>query len=48
MNGLNLFGFIPVSLMLLAYMLEEKNLQFIILFACAGAIDSPNGLLQGT
>lgn len=47
MDGLSLFGFIAVSIMLLAYMLEEKNCHFILLFACACAMGSLYGFLQG-
>ncbi|MBM3575329.1 MAG: hypothetical protein ACKOB7_01000 [Methylocystis sp.] len=47
MDGLSLFGFIAVSIMLLAYMLEEKSRHFILLFACACAMGSLYGFLQG-
>lgn len=47
MDGLSLFGFIAVSIMLLAYMLEDKSRHFILLFACACAMGSLYGFLQG-
>ena len=47
MDGLSLFGFIAVSIMLLAYMLEDKSPHFILLFACACAMGSLYGFLQG-
>jgi hypothetical protein len=47
MDSLSLFGFAAISFMLLAYMFENKNPYFVLLFACACAMGSLYGFLQG-
>lgn len=47
MDSLSLFGFVAISFMLLAYLFEDKNPYFVLLFACACAMGSLYGFLQG-
>ncbi|GDX37831.1 hypothetical protein LBMAG20_00460 [Methylocystaceae bacterium] len=46
MDSLSLFGFVAISFMLLAYLFEDKNPYFVLLFACACAMGSLYGFLQ--
>jgi hypothetical protein len=47
MDTLTLFGLIAVILMLIFYMLEQKNPWFIFAFSVACALSSIYGFLQG-
>jgi hypothetical protein len=47
MDRLTLFGLFAVSAMLLCYALEERSPWFIFGFACACALGSAYGFLQG-
>ena len=47
MNPLNAFGLFAVTAMLVFYALEKRNPRFILAFACACALGSVYGFLQG-
>lgn len=47
MNVLTAFGLIAVSLMLVFYMLESRSRWYTLAFACACALGSAYGFLQG-
>jgi len=47
MNLLTAFGLVAVTLMLLFYMLENRNRWYILAFAGACALGSAYGFLQG-
>lgn len=47
MDGLTLYGFVSVSLMLLFYALEDKSSWFVLAFAGSCAMSSVYGFLQG-
>lgn len=47
MDALTGFGFVAVALMLLFYALEHRSRWFILCFACACALSSLYGYLQG-
>jgi hypothetical protein len=47
MDDLTLFGLFAVSAMLLTYALEERSPWFTLAFACACALGSGYGFLQG-
>ena len=46
-DGLTLFGLVAVTAMLAAYALEERSPWFTLAFACACALGSAYGFLQG-
>lgn len=48
MSGLTLFGAGAVSVMLLAYALEQRSAWWVLIFACACAASSTYGFLAGT
>jgi len=48
MDGLTLFGFASVSLMLLTYALEDHSPWFVLAFAGTCAMSSAYGFLAGT
>jgi hypothetical protein len=48
MDGLTLFGFAAVSLMLLMYALEDLSPWFILAFAGTCALSSAYGFMAGT
>lgn len=48
MDGLTLFGFASVSLMLLTYALEDRSAWFVLAFAGTCAMSSSYGFLAGT
>ncbi len=48
MDGLTLFGFVAVSLMLLTYALEDYSAWFILAFAGTCGLSSAYGFLAGT
>jgi hypothetical protein len=48
MDGLTLFGFVSVSLMLLTYALEDRSAWFVLAFAGTCALSSVYGFLAGT
>ncbi len=47
MNGLTLFGFVAVSLMLTFYALEKRSTWFILAFSVSCVLASVYGFLQG-
>ena len=47
MDGLTLFGLFAVSSMLITYALEARSHWFVLAFACACALGSTYGFLQG-
>lgn len=47
MNGLTLFGFVAVSLMLTFYALERRSTWFILAFSVSCVLASVYGFLQG-
>ncbi len=47
MNGLTLFGFVAVSLMLTFYALEKHSTWFILAFSVSCVLASVYGFLQG-
>ena len=47
MSGLNAFGLVAVSLMLIFYALESRSPAFVLAFAGACAASSIYGFLQG-
>ncbi len=47
MNGLTLFGFVAVSLMLTFYALEKRSTWFILAFSGSCVLASAYGFLQG-
>jgi hypothetical protein len=47
MDMLTLFGFLAVTAMLIFYALEDRSPWFILAFACACALGSAYGFLQG-
>lgn len=47
MDGLTLFGFAAVSLMLVCYALEDRGAGFVLAFAVACGLASVYGFLQG-
>ena len=47
MDGLTLYGFVSVSLMLLFYFLEHRSRWFVLAFAGSCAMSSAYGFLQG-
>ena len=48
MDGLTVFGFVSVSLMLLTYALEETSPWFVLAFAGTCVLSSTYGFLAGT
>jgi hypothetical protein len=48
MDGLTLFGFVSVSLMLLTYALEDRSAWFVLAFAGTCAMSSVYGFLAET
>ena len=48
MDGLTLFGFVSVSLMLLTYALESYSAWFVLAFAGTCTMSSAYGFLAGT
>ena len=47
MDALSLFGLFAVTAMLVAYALEDRSHWYILIFACACALGSAYGFLQG-
>jgi hypothetical protein len=47
MDGLTLFGFVAVSLMLVTYAMENHSHWMVLAFAVACALGSAYGFLQG-
>jgi len=47
MSGLDLFGFVSVSLMLLCYALEHRSPWFVLAFAATCILSAVYGFLQG-
>ena len=47
MDGLTIFGFIAVALMLVFYTLEARGPQFVLGFAIACLLGATYGFLQG-
>jgi hypothetical protein len=47
MDSLSLFGLFAVTLMLVTYALEDRSPRFVLAFACACALGSIYGFLQG-
>lgn len=47
MTALNLFGFVAVSLMVIAYALEKRHPAFLLVFAVCCVLASVYGFLQG-
>jgi hypothetical protein len=47
MDALQLFGLFAVTAMLVCYALEDRGHWFILAFACACALGSVYGFLQG-
>lgn len=48
MDGLTLFGFLSVTLMLVTYALEDASVWFVLAFAATCAMSSAYGFLAGT
>ena len=48
MGDLTLFGFLAVTLMLIAYALEDRSHWFVLIFAGACLLGSIYGFLQGS
>jgi len=47
MNGLNVFGFVAVTAMLIFYTLEKRSHWFVLAFAGSCVLASVYGFLQG-
>ena len=47
MSGLTLFGLVAVTAMVVTYALESRSHWFVLGFACACALGSVYGFLQG-
>jgi hypothetical protein len=47
MNALTAFGLFAVTAMLVTYALEDRSPWFVLAFACACALGSAYGFLQG-
>ena len=47
MDGLTLFGFVSVAVMLMFYTLEDRSAWLVLAFAAACAMASVYGFLQG-
>lgn len=47
MNGLTAFGLFAAIAMLVTYALEDRSPWFVLAFACACALGSAYGFLQG-
>ena len=47
MDALTLFGLVAVTAMLIFYALEERRAAYVLAFACACALGSIYGFLQG-
>jgi hypothetical protein len=47
MTGLNLFGLLAVTVMVVSYALERRSPRFILLFAVSCLLASTYGFLQG-
>jgi hypothetical protein len=48
MDGLTLFGFVAVTLMLVTYAFEDYSAWFVLAFAATCAMSSAYGFLAGT